>query len=239
MAGGPLHRPDRPRAGRARHPVRPVATRRPLPGRRHLPDHGRAGRTRAQPGSSHGRTGARHLVLASRRGAPRPDEEAALRALRRTGVEVRTARCDVARGGDLARLLTRVRATMPPLRGVATRPWRWTTPRSSTRRPRLRAAIAPKAAGGLEPPRPHVRRPARALRDALVGRRPSARAGRPPTPPATRSRRSATTAARMGRPALTLRSAPSPTPVTWPARPRSRPAGPASAASRCPVGSVG
>ena len=92
--------------------------------------------------------GARHLVLASRRGAPRPDEEAALRALRRTGVEVRTARCDVARGGDLARLLTRVRAAMPPLRGIVHAAMALDDATvEHLDAPRLRAAIAPKAAG--------------------------------------------------------------------------------------------
>ncbi len=64
------------------------------------------------------RGGARTLVLAGRRGAPRPEDAPALAALRATGARVVTARCDASRPADLARLLARIRSSLPPLRGV-------------------------------------------------------------------------------------------------------------------------
>jgi NADPH:quinone reductase-like Zn-dependent oxidoreductase/NADP-dependent 3-hydroxy acid dehydrogenase YdfG/acyl carrier protein len=63
------------------------------------------------------RLGARHLVLAGRRGAP-PEAAAALAALRDAGVEVLVAQVDVADEEALAAMLAAARASMPPLRGV-------------------------------------------------------------------------------------------------------------------------
>ncbi len=62
--------------------------------------------------------GARHIVLAGRSAAPAPEDAPLLDALRATGAEVVIARCDIARSGELRRLLDRIRAAMPPLRGV-------------------------------------------------------------------------------------------------------------------------
>jgi NADPH:quinone reductase-like Zn-dependent oxidoreductase len=92
--------------------------------------------------------GARHVVLAGRRGAPRPGERAALEALRATGARVVTARCDATRQADLERLLRRVRATMPPLRGVAHAAMVLDDARlESLDRRRLAATLAPKVGG--------------------------------------------------------------------------------------------
>jgi hypothetical protein len=87
-------------------------------------------------------------VLASRRGAPRPEERPALDALRAAGARVVTARCDAARPADVERLLRRVRATMPPLRGVTHAAMVLDDARlESLDRRRLAAALAPKLAG--------------------------------------------------------------------------------------------
>ncbi|MGO8676239.1 MAG: SDR family NAD(P)-dependent oxidoreductase [Limisphaerales bacterium] len=61
--------------------------------------------------------GARHLVLTGRRDAS-SEAAAAVRAMEAKGVEVRTARVDVADGAGMERLLADIRASMPPLRGV-------------------------------------------------------------------------------------------------------------------------
>jgi NADPH:quinone reductase-like Zn-dependent oxidoreductase len=61
--------------------------------------------------------GARHLVLCGR-SAPGPAAEEAIERLRAAGVEVVAAACDVSRAGDVARVLARIQATMPPLAGV-------------------------------------------------------------------------------------------------------------------------
>jgi acyl carrier protein len=63
------------------------------------------------------RKGARHLVLAGR-SAPDAEAAAAIATLRASGVNVREALCDVADRASLETLLGRVRAEMPPLRGV-------------------------------------------------------------------------------------------------------------------------
>jgi acyl transferase domain-containing protein/acyl carrier protein len=62
--------------------------------------------------------GARHLVLASRRGAPGPDAEELLAAARAAGATVVCAAADAGVEDDVRRLLARIRAEMPPLRGV-------------------------------------------------------------------------------------------------------------------------
>ncbi|MFY1826040.1 SDR family NAD(P)-dependent oxidoreductase [Myxococcus fulvus] len=62
--------------------------------------------------------GARHLVLVSRRGAGSEEARDALAALRARGVTVHALSADVARYEDLAQVFTRVRAELPPLRGV-------------------------------------------------------------------------------------------------------------------------
>jgi acyl transferase domain-containing protein/NADPH:quinone reductase-like Zn-dependent oxidoreductase/NAD(P)-dependent dehydrogenase (short-subunit alcohol dehydrogenase family) len=62
--------------------------------------------------------GARHVVLTSRRGRPRPDDEAALDDLRAAGAAVSALPIDAADRAAMADLLERIRTTMPPLRGV-------------------------------------------------------------------------------------------------------------------------
>jgi len=62
--------------------------------------------------------GARHLVLTGRTGASSPAAEAAVTALRQAGVAVVVARADVTQESEVAAVLTTVRQSMPPLRGV-------------------------------------------------------------------------------------------------------------------------
>jgi myxalamid-type polyketide synthase MxaE and MxaD len=61
--------------------------------------------------------GARHIVLVGRR-RPSAAAEAALTALTERGVVVRTIQADVSRRADVVRLLSAVRASMPPLAGI-------------------------------------------------------------------------------------------------------------------------
>lgn len=61
--------------------------------------------------------GARHLVLASRRGAVEPDTQAALAALRQQGVAVQAVACDVTDRAALATLLAGIPGETP-LRGI-------------------------------------------------------------------------------------------------------------------------
>jgi polyketide synthase 12 len=62
--------------------------------------------------------GARHLVLASRGGAATDPAREAVAPLREAGTEVRVEQVDVADHDQVARMLARVRETMPPLRGI-------------------------------------------------------------------------------------------------------------------------
>jgi acyl transferase domain-containing protein/acyl carrier protein len=61
--------------------------------------------------------GARHLALVGRTG-PSPVAAEAVEELGRAGVEVRILRADVTDEADVARALTEIEETMPPLRGV-------------------------------------------------------------------------------------------------------------------------
>jgi hypothetical protein len=61
--------------------------------------------------------GARHLVLVGRRGAS-AQAEAVLAAMRQGGVNVVTARADVAKQEELGKVFAEIAAAMPPLRGV-------------------------------------------------------------------------------------------------------------------------
>ncbi|MEO8619716.1 MAG: SDR family NAD(P)-dependent oxidoreductase [bacterium] len=63
------------------------------------------------------REGARNLVLTGRSGAV-GDAEHRVRAMQDSGVCVEVMRADVARVDDVRRVLGRLRATMPPLRGI-------------------------------------------------------------------------------------------------------------------------
>lgn len=62
--------------------------------------------------------GARYLILLSRRGEGSAEAREVLVALRARGVVVHAVAADVAQRGDVERVLTEIRATMPPLRGV-------------------------------------------------------------------------------------------------------------------------
>lgn len=62
--------------------------------------------------------GARHLVLASRRGSEAPDAAALVADLRRRGAEIRVEACDVSDHTSLAALIDRIDAGMPPLGGI-------------------------------------------------------------------------------------------------------------------------
>ena len=61
--------------------------------------------------------GARHLVLVGRSGAS-PQAQSQLEALEKTGVRVAVRRCDVGNREAVAGLLSDIRETMPPLRGI-------------------------------------------------------------------------------------------------------------------------
>ncbi len=62
--------------------------------------------------------GARHLVLMGRSGPTSPAAKETLETLKASGVHVGVAHGDVAREGDVARVLNGIREHMPPLRGV-------------------------------------------------------------------------------------------------------------------------
>jgi NADPH:quinone reductase-like Zn-dependent oxidoreductase/acyl carrier protein len=62
--------------------------------------------------------GARHLVLMGRRGVSAPAAEAAITQLRDAGVAVVVATADVTDEGQVAAVLTDIRQSMPPLRGL-------------------------------------------------------------------------------------------------------------------------
>jgi len=61
--------------------------------------------------------GARHLVLTGRREAP-PETRAVLDALEKSGVQVRVSHADVTREEQMEALLTEIRRTWPPLKGI-------------------------------------------------------------------------------------------------------------------------
>lgn len=62
--------------------------------------------------------GAKHLVLVGRRGAADQQSKAAVQSLERQGVTVLAAAADIAEEAQVAALLTRVAAQLPPLKGV-------------------------------------------------------------------------------------------------------------------------
>ena len=64
------------------------------------------------------RRGARHLALLGRRGMDTPGLEPALQELRAEGVQVRVLACDITQREALAQALGRLRAELPPLRGL-------------------------------------------------------------------------------------------------------------------------
>ena len=62
-------------------------------------------------------SGAKHLVLLSR-SSPKPEVEEQLNELRSSGCDVKAIQCDVSKKEDVETMLTSVRETMPPIRGI-------------------------------------------------------------------------------------------------------------------------
>jgi len=62
--------------------------------------------------------GARHLVLASRRGAQTDEAQQALARMHQQGAEIAEAQLDVANRDQVAVLIDRIERNMPPLRGI-------------------------------------------------------------------------------------------------------------------------
>jgi acyl transferase domain-containing protein/acyl carrier protein/ubiquinone/menaquinone biosynthesis C-methylase UbiE len=62
--------------------------------------------------------GARHLVLMGRSGVTSPAVEAATAAMRDAGTAVHVAKADVTQSAQVADVLTEIRRSMPPLRGI-------------------------------------------------------------------------------------------------------------------------
>jgi acyl transferase domain-containing protein/NADPH:quinone reductase-like Zn-dependent oxidoreductase/SAM-dependent methyltransferase/acyl carrier protein len=92
--------------------------------------------------------GVRHLVLASRGGAATPESEAWAEQLRERGAEVQIVQADVGSPEDVTRLITRVRASETPLRGVFHLAMAIDdAPLAALTRERMRAVMAPKAVG--------------------------------------------------------------------------------------------
>src|SRR6516162_7119166 len=65
-----------------------------------------------------GECGARHLVLTSRSGGTAPEAEAFVQRLRESGICVSTVRADIGSSEDVKRLISEVRSTGRPLRGL-------------------------------------------------------------------------------------------------------------------------
>ena len=64
------------------------------------------------------RSGARHIVLASRSGGDKPEILELIRELFASGVKVSVEKCDVTLPQDVSRLLTGILRDMPPIRGI-------------------------------------------------------------------------------------------------------------------------
>jgi acyl carrier protein len=92
--------------------------------------------------------GARHLVLLGRAG-PSPDALIAIESLREMGATVRVVAADVSDADQLGAALRDVREAMPPLRGIVHAAGSLADATIREMDPaRLRAALAPKLAGG-------------------------------------------------------------------------------------------
>ena len=92
--------------------------------------------------------GARHLVLTSRSGGTTPEAEAFVQRLRQAGTSVRTVRADIGSPADVKRLISEVRSTGRPLRGLFHLAMVIDdAPIASLTRERMRDVIAPKAHG--------------------------------------------------------------------------------------------
>ncbi|WP_395746966.1 SDR family oxidoreductase [Prosthecobacter sp.] len=92
--------------------------------------------------------GARHLVLASRKGAATPDAEAFVENLRKRGVEVQVVRADVGSPADVKQMFKEIAAAGQPLRGVFHLAMVIDdAPMAALNRERMRSVLEPKAYG--------------------------------------------------------------------------------------------
>jgi NADPH:quinone reductase-like Zn-dependent oxidoreductase/acyl carrier protein len=92
--------------------------------------------------------GARHLVLTSRSGGATPDGEAFVQRLCESGICVRTVRADIGSSEEVKRLISEVRSTGRPLRGLFHLAMVIDdAPLASLTSERMRQVIAPKAYG--------------------------------------------------------------------------------------------
>ena len=92
--------------------------------------------------------GARHLVLTSRSGATTPEAEAFVQRLRESGVCVRAVRADISSSEDVRKLISEVRSSGQPLRGLFHLAMVIDDgPLASLTCERMREVIAPKAYG--------------------------------------------------------------------------------------------
>ena len=93
-------------------------------------------------------TGARELVFVSRRGADSPEAETFVARLRDRGVTVSVFRADVGSSEDVARVMTAVRSSNRPLKGVFHLAMVIDdAPLAALNRDRLRSVLGPKANG--------------------------------------------------------------------------------------------
>jgi len=92
--------------------------------------------------------GARHLVLTSRSGASTPEAAALLARLEKDGIETTVIKADIGVPGDVQRLLTGLRASAVPLKGVFHLAMVIDdAPLSALTSERFRTVMAPKALG--------------------------------------------------------------------------------------------
>jgi NAD(P)-dependent dehydrogenase (short-subunit alcohol dehydrogenase family)/acyl carrier protein len=62
--------------------------------------------------------GARHIVLAGRSGASKPEAQEAVKRLETSGIQVLVVKADVSLREDVAGILDEIKAAMPPLKGI-------------------------------------------------------------------------------------------------------------------------
>ena len=92
--------------------------------------------------------GARHLVLTSRSGGTTPGAEAFVQRLRDSGISVKAVRADISSSEDVRSVISEVRSTGRPLRGLFHLAMVIDdAPLASLTSERMRAVIAPKAYG--------------------------------------------------------------------------------------------
>ena len=94
--------------------------------------------------------GAGHLVLINRRGMATPDAEAAIQSIRALGASVEVCACDITDKAALSELITRIRTTCPPIKGVLHAAAHFDDALITALNPdRLNTVLAPKVLGAL------------------------------------------------------------------------------------------